>query len=97
MALHSGAAVASQASPTIPAAFWHVGGASLHYEPSAALWLYALSGPARFAAHHAVLADALVGHGPTDRPRRLKGGDIRVSLNLRCGLGPVPTGDAASL
>ena len=43
MALHSGAAVASQASPTIPAAFWHVGGASLTYEPSAALWMYLLS------------------------------------------------------
>ena len=43
MALHSGAAVASQSSPTIPAAFWHVGGASLTYEPSAALWMYLLS------------------------------------------------------
>lgn len=44
LALHSGAAVATSFSLTTFGALWHIGGATLTYDPSGSLWMYKLSG-----------------------------------------------------
>ena len=54
MALHSGASVATQYSDALPNgdqelatpnAFWHIGGATLTYEPFVSLWMYRFPNP----------------------------------------------------